>query len=289
MLSAGGTAADAAVALGFALAVTLPSRAGLGGGGACLVLASGQPVEAVSFLPRAPAHPGTAERPAAVPMLARGLYALHSKYGNRTFDSLLGPAETMARDGVTAPRAFVRDLAIVAGPLAADPAARSTFFPNGRPVQEGALLLQPGLASTIAELRQSGVGDLYQGVLAHLFVDATRDAGGGLTIADLRGALPDFPTPLVLPAGDEQVAFLPPPADGGLAAAAAWQTLQAIRPHWRRPAAVRSRSRRSSARAAATRRRCSRPPTCRRRRCRRSPPRPRSSRWIATATRSPAR
>jgi len=227
VLSAGGSAVDAAVALGFALTVTLPSRAGLGGGGACLVFAAHEGAEAVSFLPRAPAHPMPgSSRPAAVPMLARGLFALHAKYGNRTFNSLLGPAEQLAREGFTASRAFVTDLAVVAGPLAADPAASAIFFPNGRPLQEGAPLLQPGLAGTLSQLRQSGVGDLYQGALAHLLADNARDAGGGLTAADLRDALPSFAPPLTLKAGDDEVAFLPPPADGGLATAAAFQVLR---------------------------------------------------------------
>jgi gamma-glutamyltranspeptidase / glutathione hydrolase len=226
VLSAGGTAADAATALAFALTVTLPSRAGLGGGGACLMFAAGRGVEAISFLPRAPAHPGTGDRPAALPMLARGLFALQNKYGNRTFDSLISPAERMAREGITAPRAFVRDLAVVAGPLGADPAARAIFFPGGQPVQEGAVLAQPGLAATLAQLRQAGVGDLYQGALAHLLTDAAHDAGGGLRIEDLRNALPSFSAPLTLPAGQDQVSFLPPPADGGVAAAAAFQVLQ---------------------------------------------------------------
>jgi gamma-glutamyltranspeptidase/glutathione hydrolase len=232
VLSAGGTAADAAVALGFTLSVTLPSRAGLGGGGACLAFAAsgggpnqGVP-EAVMFVPPAPANPGSADRPAAAPMLARGLFALHARYGNRHFESLIGPAEQLARTGATASRAFVRDLAVVAGPLAADPGARAVYFPGGRPVAEGAKFLQPGLGGTLAQLRQAGVGDLYQGTLAHLLVEAGRDAGAGLSIDDLRGALPKLVAPLSLPAGDDTVVFLPPPADGGLAAAAAFQALR---------------------------------------------------------------
>jgi gamma-glutamyltranspeptidase / glutathione hydrolase len=224
VLSQGGNAADAAVALGFALSVTLPSRAGLGGGGACLVFARGEGAEAWSFLPRPPAHPGTADRPAAVPMLARGLYAMHAKYGNRTFTSLIAPAEKMARQGYIVARAFARDLAVVAGPLSADPGARAAFFPNGAPVAEGATMLQPALAATLAQIQQVGVGDLYQGELAHLLVEGA--TGSGLAIEDLRGALPSSGPPLTLRAGGDEVAFLPPPADGGLAAAAAFQVLQ---------------------------------------------------------------
>ena len=101
VLSQGGTAADAAIAVGLTLAVTLPSRAGLGGGGACIAYTpdpkspnQGQP-EAVLFTPLAPATPGSnADRPAAVPMLARGLFLLHARYG-------VAPFEATARSGRT--------------------------------------------------------------------------------------------------------------------------------------------------------------------------------------------
>ena len=232
VLSAGGTAADAAVAVGFALTVTLPSRAGLGGGGGCLAYDpardgpnKGVP-QAVMFVPPAPADPGAADRPAAVPMLARGLYLLNATYGNRRFESLLAPAEAMARNGVTVSRSLAHDLSIVAGPLSADPGARIVFFPNGRPLQEGQRFLQPGLAATLAELRRLGVGDLYQGQLAHTLADAAHDAGGGLSVADLRHAIAHLGPVLHESDGADTVAFLPPPADGGLAAAAAFAVLR---------------------------------------------------------------
>ncbi len=232
VLSAGGTAADAAVAVGFALSVTLPSRAGLGGGGACLAYGAdrkgpnhGVP-EAFLFVPPAPAHPGAGDRPAAVPLLARGLFLLHSRYGTRQFESLLGPAEDMARSGVTVSRSLAHDLSVVAGPLAADSGARSVFFPAGAPLQEGQRFVQPGMAATLSQLRRAGVGDLYQGGLAHVFADSARDAGAALSAEDLRGALPTEVPALLVPAGTDMVAFLPPPADGGLAAAAAFNALR---------------------------------------------------------------
>jgi gamma-glutamyltranspeptidase / glutathione hydrolase len=233
VLSAGGSAADAAVALGFALSVTLPSRAGLGGGGACLAYASdrksannGVP-EAVLFTPVAPASLGpNADRPAAVPMLARGLFLLHARYGRLPFESLIVPAEQLARFGTPAPRALVRDIALVAGPLLADPNARAVFSQNGTPLTEGQTLLQPDLAATLTQLRVSGVGDLYTGMLARRIEQASPLAGGPIAISDLRGALPSVAAAIVLPDRRDRVAFLPPPADGGLAAAAAFQTLQ---------------------------------------------------------------
>lgn len=232
ILSAGGSAADAAVAMGFALSVTLPSRAGLGGGGACMAYApdtkspnQGVP-EAVLFPPVAPATAGPgADRPSAVPMLARGLYLLHSRYGKLPFEGLIVPAERLARFGTPAPRVLVRDIALVAGPLLADPNARAVFSQNGTPLAEGQELIQPDLGSTLAQLRTSGVGDLYTGMLARRVEQASPLAGGPITLADLRGALPRFSPAITLAYRNDKVAFLPPPADGGLAAAAGFQTL----------------------------------------------------------------
>lgn len=232
ILSAGGNAADAATAMGFMLSVTLPSRAGLGASGGCLVYASadispnaGVP-EAVLFPAVAPARPGNADRPASVPMLARGLFALQAKYGSRPFEGLISPAEQMARFGLPISRALVADLAVVATPLAVDPAARSIFFVNGQPLAEGAALLQPDLGSTLSQLRTAGVGDMYQGNMARRLDEAMVSAGGGLTVTDMRGALPRWSQALTIegPGGDK-VSFLPLPLDGGLATAGAFQVL----------------------------------------------------------------
>ena len=253
VLASGGSAADAAVAMGFMLGVTLPSRAGLGGGGACLAYnpsrtgpGGGSP-EAIIFTPvaGAAAGPGT-DRPAAIPMTPRGLYALHVRYGKLPFESLLTPAEQAARFGVPTPRALVQDLAVVAGPLLQDPNARAIFGPSGQPLQEGSTLQQPDLAATIASMRTEGVGDLYIGTLARRLSEASALAGGGLTVKVMRDALPRTVPPITLNFERDRVAFLPPPADGGLAAAAAFQTLQtggsaqaanaralAIASHWR--------------------------------------------------------
>ena len=232
-LSLGGNAADAAVAIGFALAVTLPSRASLGAGGACLAYspgrksANGGVPEAIMFLPRPSAGTGTnADRPAAVPMLARGLYLLHARYGHLPFASLVVPAERFARFGVPVSKALARDLAVVAGPLLADPGARAVFSRNGVPLREGDPLVQLDLAATLSRLRVTGVGDLYQGNLARQLAQQSPLVGGPLSLGALRGALPTLAPALIEPWHSDKVAFLPLPADGGLAAAAAFETLR---------------------------------------------------------------
>ncbi len=244
VLAHGGNAADAAVALGFALSVTLPSRASLGAGGACLAYdppakgpGLGKP-EAILFT-SLPSHAAGGDRPASLPMLARGLYALYARYGSRPFGELVIPAEQMARFGVPVSRAFAQDLALVGGPLLADPAARSIFGPAGTPLAEGQMMVQPGLAATLAQIRVAGVGDLYQGQLARTLVDASQQAGGPLGASDLRGALPRVSGALIMRAGNNSVGFLPPPADGGLAALAAFAML---RRNPRDPAAAAARA-----------------------------------------------
>jgi gamma-glutamyltranspeptidase/glutathione hydrolase len=230
VLSGGGNAADAAVAVGLSLAVTLPSRAGLGGGGACIAYTSdrrgaskGMP-EAIMFVAPPVVSVGGGDRPAAVPMLARGIYLLHARHGKQPFDSLIAKAEQMARFGVPVSHALARDLALVSGPLFADPAARAVFGPAGTPLVAGQALSQPELASTLAQLRVSGVGDLYQGLLARRIEQSSPSAGVPIGFNDLRAALPALATPVAILLGDDQVAF--PPTDGGVAAAAALMALK---------------------------------------------------------------
>ena len=231
VLATGGNAADAAVALGFMLAVTLPSRASLGGGGACLAYQPGASSpnggvpEAVMFMPAAPAS-ASGDRPAAVPMLVRGLYLLSARYGTRDFAALVAPAEQAARFGIPISHALALDLAPVAGPLTSDPVTQPVFAPNGTALVEGGTLLQADLANTLAQIRTVGAGDMYQGLLAHKLVEATSAAGGPVSVDDLRLSRASLVPPITLDAGSDHVGFLPLPADGGLAAAAAFQVLR---------------------------------------------------------------
>lgn len=233
VLTAGGTAVDAAVAAGFTMAVTLPSRAGLGGGGACVVFNPRRnEAEAVLFLPGArAAAPAGADRPAAVPMMARGLFALHSRGGRRPFEELLSPAEQAARLGTEVSRALATDLAAVAGPLFSDPWSAAVFAgPGGQPLAVGERLVQADLGATLSILRTAGVGDLHQGGLARRIEETSAPAGGGLTVAELRAAVPQVGAPLQTRVGSDIASFLPPPADGGLAAAASLAAIGAGAP-----------------------------------------------------------
>jgi len=225
ILNQGGNAADAAAAEGFALAVTLPSRAGLGGGGACVIKMPGGPATTLMFPPGPPAASGGA-RPAAVPELARGLLALQAKYGQLPFAATIVPAERLA-GGVPVSQALAADLGVVGTALLADPAAAAVFgAPSGGVLQAGANLQQPDLAATLETLRTQGVAGFYNGAFADQFSAAADQAGANLTDADLQSDLPIFAPPAAYTSNGYDIAMLPTaapsasilPASAGFAA-----------------------------------------------------------------------
>ncbi|MCA3357380.1 MAG: gamma-glutamyltransferase [Roseomonas sp.] len=192
ILSGGGSAVDAAVAGAFTMTVTLPSRAGLGGGGVCVALDAQRGLARAIIFPAGARTeiPSGTDRPAALPAMARGLFALHLNAGRFKIEDLIRPAEELARFGTEISRTLADDLAVVAGPLLADPSARQVF---GRPGGGGVLrlddrIVQPDLSATLAQLRAAplGIGDLYQGNLAERLVEGSMMSGGGLTEGELR-------------------------------------------------------------------------------------------------------
>ncbi len=218
ILNQGGNAADAAAAEGFALSVTLPSRAALGGGGACLVMMPGQdgklaaPVE-LNFTAPAPAV-SAGDRPAAVPAMARGLLALQAVYGRLPAASVIVPAEQLAGGGAQVSPALAADLAVVGNALTADPAAAAVFAPHGVPLQSGQEFTQPDLAATLEVLRTQGIAGFYAGPFAAKLALAATEAGGGFTTADLGRALPHILPAQSLSQDGDQVAALPQTASG---------------------------------------------------------------------------
>ena len=238
VLSAGGSAADAATAMYFTMAVTYPSAASLGGGGSCIVHDSGKKkTEVLEFPAIASTVAGPA--PTGVPANPRGFFALHAKYGRLRYEGLLAEPERQARGGTTVSRALAADLARAVAVLGRDPGARGIFLrPDGSVLREGDTMVQPELASVIANLRRN-TGDFYVGNGARDLVRATKAAGGTLNLDDLRDFRPTWRDTVTLKLGDDTAHFAPPPSVGSTvtgeligALAERWeQTPDAEQPH----------------------------------------------------------
>jgi gamma-glutamyltranspeptidase/glutathione hydrolase len=214
ILGNGGTAADAAVAMAFALAVTYPSRAGLAGGGVCLAFSSEtKSTDALVFLPL-PGLIGTG----TLPLLPRAMAALNARHGSLRWELLLSPAENLARFGYDMSRALAQDFAVGGQTLLTDPEAQAIFAPAGR-VQTGVPVVQAQLATTLSALRQQGAGYFHGSAFTQRFSDAVALAGLPIDAEALRSAVPSLLPPVALRHGDTTVWFAPPPAANGLLAA----------------------------------------------------------------------
>lgn len=216
VLSAGGTAADAAVAMAATLTVTLPSRAGWLGGGVCLSRnPKDKSVQVYDFLPEALPGGGFA------PGMPRGLYAVHAGTGTLRWEQILTPAENMARFGQPVSRALARDLETLGSPMGLDADMRAVFAPNGALLREGDNIAQPRVASALTALRVKGAGEAYAGGLAAVIAEAN-PAQAEARRAALRGYATRRLDPVKV-AVDNETAFFPPAPFGGEAAAQAWK------------------------------------------------------------------
>jgi gamma-glutamyltranspeptidase/glutathione hydrolase len=238
ILRRGGNAVDAAVAVGFALAVTLPEAGNLGGGGFMLVhLAKPDKNIAIDYRETAPADtPQNVfldENGNAVPAKSRdsglgvgvpgtvaGLaYALrHYGSGKFTFADLLAPAIALARKGLIVETDLAGALAEAAPRLARWPASAVIFMhPDGTPLQRGEMLVQSDLAATLDSIAQNGAGSFYTGASAEKIAAAVRAAGGHMTVKDFRDYKVLERRPVHGTYRGYDIITMPPPSSGGVA------------------------------------------------------------------------
>jgi gamma-glutamyltranspeptidase/glutathione hydrolase len=169
VLRIGGSAADAATALYFALTVTYPSAAGLGAQGQCLVRAAGGG-DVVQFDFTAKASSGIMVAPGAV----RGFGLIHNRFGRLSWAQVVQPGEILARTGFLIGRASARSIAAGGTGLLADPLSRAVFGRfDGTLRGEAETVVQPELASTLEQVRLKGAASFVRGPL----VDAMAEAG----------------------------------------------------------------------------------------------------------------
>lgn len=212
VLSAGGTAADASVALYATMTVTKPSVAGIGGGGVCVVHErEAKKVEVLDFWPR----PGTRTRAdqtaTTIPTVPRGLYALSARFGRLQWGSLISAAEQYARLGVPASRSLVNDIEANRARIEASPALRATFMPDGKLLEVGDRVRSVNLAALLTSLRVKGPGDFYNGSLGADIATAVQNAGGTLTADDLRNYRPEWKAATEVKHGNEILYLAYPP------------------------------------------------------------------------------
>jgi gamma-glutamyltranspeptidase/glutathione hydrolase len=196
ILVAGGNATDAAVAMYFALAVTLPSAASLDAAGVCIAHDAKTKVAEAFAFPPTPA-PGPINGVAFnVPVGVRAMALMHIRHGSLRWEQLVAPAERLARFGVPVSRALARDLQAGATLLGSDREARRIFGKGtGNAVTEGDTFTQADLAGTLGVLRQYGGSEMFQGRIAHLLSDQIAQLGGSLPLEALRNGAPQAGQP----------------------------------------------------------------------------------------------
>jgi len=215
VLTAGGSAADAAVALAFSLSVTLPTRAGLGSGGSCILHDAGLGLtEALDFAPRI----GTAKGPlpTTIPTLTRAMVVLHARYGRLDWREVVTPAEQMARFGFRPSRALRRELNALWPLIQRDPVALAAFGGPTKSIPTAeSTIRQVQLASVLGLIRTRGAGVLYSGSVSQAVSDSFLSIGGTVSVEDIRGFVPEWRIPLSTPFFGERTLFVAPPPDNG--------------------------------------------------------------------------
>lgn len=214
ILAAGGNAADAAVAAYFAMAVTYPAAAGLGGGGICLAHKAEDEPETViiDFLPR-----GTQAGNIAFPGNVRGMAALNARFGKLPLAQLIGPAEALASGGTAISKALAREIAQSGDRLLADPGLAAIFAgPDGALLKEGDRLVQVELGAILGQIRARGILEFYSGRTGQALVESANAVGLTLDIATLRDFKVQIYAPLETPFEQISLYTSRPPASGGL-------------------------------------------------------------------------
>ena len=234
VLESGGNAVDAAVAVGFALAVTHPAAGNIGGGGFLLVrLADGRSAF-IDFRERAPGNSShdmylgpdgkvtrdsvLGYRASGVPGTVRGLELAHQKYGRKKWAELLEPAVRLASQGFPVSYGLALSLR---SPHAIErlnrfAESKRIFLRNGKFYEAGESLVQPELAATLARIRDRGAKDFYEGETAQLLAADMKANGGLITLDDLKNYKAMQRQPLTGAYRGYTIVTAPPPSSGGV-------------------------------------------------------------------------
>lgn len=230
VLKEGGNAVDAAVAVGFALAVTHPYAGNIGGGGFMLVRMANGRTEFIDFREEAPLAAShdmyldkdgqpTREsivgwRSSGVPGSVAGFDYAHKKFGTKPWAQLLAPAVTLARDGFVVDDHFANQLKT--RHLSADPESKRIFQRDGDFYKAGDTIKQPELAATLQRIATSGAREFYEGETARKFAEAMNANHGLVTLADLKAYKAIGRKPIEGTYKGYEIISSPPPSAGGI-------------------------------------------------------------------------
>jgi gamma-glutamyltranspeptidase/glutathione hydrolase len=232
VLKSGGNAVDAAVAVGFSLAVTFPYAGNLGGGGFMLIrLADGR----TTFIDFREKAPGKAThnmyldangnptkdsvlgwRAAGVPGSVRGFELALKKYGTKPWAEMLQPAIHLASSGFPISYPQMRSFKASADGLSQFPESKRIFLKGGTLYDWGESFPQPELARTLERIARYGAKDFYEGETAHILAHEMEKNGGLITSDDLREYQAVERKPLEGDYKGYHIITSPPPSSGGV-------------------------------------------------------------------------
>ena len=235
MLKRGGNAVDAAVATGFALAVTLPRAGNLGGGGFMLVhLAEGDRQIFIDYREIAPMsasrdmflnEDGSVDveksyysaSSAGVPGTVAGMIHALEQYGTLDLATVIQPAIDLAEQGFDVPAALHLNLRSAQSRLSQNPEANRIYLQGkGEPPAIGTRFKQPDLAATLKRIKTLGAKGFYEGTTAELIVAEMNKSGGIMTLADLAGYRAVERLPVRGSFRNFEIVSAPPPSSGGI-------------------------------------------------------------------------
>ena len=234
VLKKGGNAVDAAVAVGYALAVVYPNAGNIGGGGFMTIRFKDGKSTFLDFRERAPLaatktmyldKDGNPVKGASldgylavgVPGSVAGFETAREKYGTLSRQDLMAPAISYAKDGFILNQGDAASFAGSADRLAKDPAAAAIFLkPDGKPYGIGERLVQPDLAASLAAISEKGADAFYKGAIADAIVKASGAKGGILAKPDFEQYAVRELKPVTCTYRGYEITSSPPPSSGGV-------------------------------------------------------------------------
>ena len=236
ILQKGGNAVDAAVAVGFALAVTSPENGNLGGGGFMIGATSNGEIFSQDHREKAPLKstkdmfldkdglviPGMSLKSRAssgVPGTVHGLLSAWSDHGsgNIRLQQLLAPAIKLADKGYILSKRRADFYNYYKNIFLQNTAAAKIFIRrDGRPWEQGDLFVQKDLAKTLKRISKSGIDGFYKGITAKLIVKEMERGNGLISEHDLRQYKPVYREPVIGSFKDIEIISMGPPSSGGL-------------------------------------------------------------------------